>query len=422
MKSYEVERYGERAGVPLPAFMRRLDWWRGEVAHRLTRSADRVVIVEVTAVAICESDTLRSRPLGDLFPGLLDVAALDSQPSYAGGLAVRATRMLESNRADNWSTIAERSAAEMFAWRNCGSRTVEEILGGVIDAWVEWGWADPVGRSGWRRYSRWESWPNERSPSSAGSGQTSATARERAAWLGATASFRTLCKAAYALGATNVGEAMVFAAGDLASSGKLARTWNQFCEVSLEELLDTECRTEPAWELLLEFREREMRILEARCVLQPARSTHAALGRELDISPARIGQIEQRCRKTIVERLSEDTCAPIVHLAARLRRQMGTLVPAAAMNDALDALITLDAPDGLLRRAIVLEQAGPYRLEDGFWQTGRPLAQIRAALSSDAHTRRSYAELNRLMHDAGVIGVHQQACRAILAPDGPTDH
>jgi hypothetical protein len=392
--SWEDERSGEANQASLRKRMSSLPWWRDEVAPNVPPNANRQAVVESTAEAIRESHALTGQGIGRLLPGLQH---LPDGLSYAN-LSVRPCRILAANSVDTWAALAERSAIEMHAWPGCGTKTVVEILHCAIDMWVEARWKDlpdPPAPYGAR--------PVTRVPDL----QTQPTSRWRNPTVASTmVALSQLCDAAYREGAENIGEALDLArTGTAAADESLGHIWTRFCGSRLDALLNVEPRLDHAWTVLLEFNERELQILEARCPTHPARSTLAALAREFGITSTRVGQIETRCRRRIAARLETGACTTIVHHAAQLRRRLGTLAPAAAVDAAVQPLLPIETPHVLLCRDIVLEQAGPYRLEGGFWQTGRPLSQLRSALPE---------QLDRLMDEAGIAVAHREACRAAL--------
>lgn len=327
-----------------------LPWWQEESAHL---ESDPAAVVHAAATSIDASAELRGRPLSSLLPGLADVP---EELSFASHIGTRGARVLRANAADWCGDLVQFSAAEMMTWPECGKKTVAEILFCAIDLWVAVTWDDSNGLS---RQHAASAAPPPRRPGT--SGHTWGSVRARLV-------LDALGKAAYRAGAVNVRDAIgLLIEGSLvAAEGSLATGWKAFCSSRLDDLLGLQL--DDAWNALLEFDDRALRILEAHAPTNPARLTHARLAQELGISTARVGQIEQHCRRTIADRLQTDACAPIAHHAAHLRRDLGTSVSAAVLDARVRPLLPHEATHPLLCRDVFLEQAGPYRLENGSWK------------------------------------------------------
>jgi hypothetical protein len=394
----------------LRTFMGKLEWWCEEVAPSLETDADLRAVVTVTAAAIRESQALQSRRLGSLLP---DFEHLPDTPDH-GDFGVRALRRLQRNSVGSWKQLAERSAMDLSAWQDCGTKTVLEILEVSLDEWIEARSPEsavPAGR--WYDVVPGAGSP-QRSPTVSSEWRSLATSQ-------AMSSLNTFCRVAYRTGASDIGEALELAgnaanATDSAARAALDDSWRRLRALRLDDLLGVERHFACAWSALLDFNERETRILQGRYPTSLARVSCVALGRELDLSGTRVDQIEKRCRATITARIeTDDDCAPIAHHAARLRRELGTFVPQAALDAALQPLLSPDARYASLCREILIEQAGPYRLEDGFWQTGHPLSQITAALLERSDAQSTDEQLDRLMDHAGVVVAYREACRSVLS-------
>jgi len=379
-----------------------LRWWQDDVASGLSPDLDQWATVEATAVAIRDSDGLRIRRIGDLLPGLERLASKPSRVLFVG---TRAGRVLR-NYGDTWEDLAQRSAHELGAWHDCGEKTVLDIVDAVIHAWAG---TDPI-----RWFVDHDAQPETQStgPQPTVRGGWPSVAETRAM-----VALHRFCRGAYRIGAKDIGGAIEAAAGTApATDTSLEHAWTFLCALRLEELLGIESRVEQAWVALLDFNERELRILGARFSTDPEPLTLVALGREFGVTRERIRQIETRCRKRIGAGLETDACIVIAHTAARLRREHGTLIPAGALDAALEGLLPKDSRHALLCRDILLAQAGPYRLEDGFWQTGHPLSQIEAALSARSDERWTHEQLDSLLDEVDVVAVHREACRSTLLP------
>jgi hypothetical protein len=339
-----------RRGEAVREQLEGLPWWQGQLDEL---EPDPEVVVETVATEIAASDELRLRRLGSLLPGL---ARLPERPSRARYLGTRGTRVLERNARDSFRELARFSAAEMLAWPECGEKTVMEILSCAIDLWVARTW-DSSDRPSQPRRAR---------PAPSLNGFSSSPRSPNA--VSTRMALDAVGIAAYRAGAANVGEAvaLMIESSVLDPEEPAAIGSRALLSLRLDDVLGLQL--DHAWDVLLDFEERELRILEARARTHPVQSTQSSLGQELGISTARVGQIEQRCRRTISQRLQADACAPIIHHASRLRRELGTSISAAVLDALLGPLLPNEASHPLLCRDILLAQAGPYRLEDGFWR------------------------------------------------------
>jgi hypothetical protein len=268
-----------RRGEAVREQLETLPWRQGQLDEL---EPDPALVVETVATEISTSTELRFRPLGSLLPGL---ARLPERPSRAPNLGTRGARVLQLNARDSYRELARFAAAEMMAWPECGEKTVVEILSCTIDLWVV---KTCSNRSSQPRRARPA--PSLNSFASSRHSPTAASARMALDAVGI---------AAYRAGAANVGEAIalliersVLGPDEPAAIGSKA-----LLSLRLDDVLGVQL--DHAWNVLLELEERALRILEARARTHPVQSTQASLGQELGISTARVGQIEQRSRRTI---------------------------------------------------------------------------------------------------------------------------
>ena len=138
------------------------------------------------------------------------------------------------------------------------------------------------------------------------------------------------------------------------------------------------------------------------------------IGEEFGVTRERVRQIERDVERKIERRLSEEpVCAPIVHLAVRLRDRLGTI----ASDDAAAAALADAVPEGQdaeLRRAALLALAGPYSPDGGLWVRGTALADLMASLLERADDPLRESELTTLLRRAGVAPQYHEACVAAL--------
>lgn len=343
-----------RRGEAVREQLTTLPWWHAQLDES---EPDPDLVVRTVATEISASDELRFRRLGSLLPGL---AGLPERPSRGWYLGTRGARVLQLNASDSFRELARFSAAEMMNWPECGEKTVVEILSCAIDLWVARTWDS----------SNRPSQPRRAHPAPSLNGFSSSRHSPNAA--STRMALDAVGIAAYRAGAANVGEAiaLMIERSALGPDEPPATGSKALHSLRLDDVLGMQL--DHAWNVLLEFEERALRILEARPRTHPVRATKASLGKELGISTAQVAQIEQRCRRTISERLQTDACAPIIHHASRLRRELGTPVSAAALDARLRPLLPDEASHPLLCRDILLQQAGPYRLENGCWHATSP--------------------------------------------------
>jgi Sigma-70, region 4/Bacterial RNA polymerase, alpha chain C terminal domain len=369
-----------------------LRWWRTEVLPSLGPDAAEDT---ATAEAIACSATLCQRPLGELLPNLALVC--DSAPSEHLETA-RALNIIRRCSSDTWADLAERSAEELHTWPNAGHKTVTEIIKTAVRVWER-------------------AAPRPRPP---------ASEREQAAALTSDHNERSsfgrraqqllleLCSAAYRSGMQDFRGAVEFASASGHEAGAAANAWNELGALPLDDLIDLPGGIEDAWQALLSFDERERCVLEARTFVIGPRITLGELGEKFAVSRERIRQIERGAGKKFEERLaSEPVCARILHLAARLRRELGSVAPDESVKAALSKALS-GRQDSDLRRAVLIYLAGPYRLNDGFWQRETELADLRAGLVQRADEPLTEADLDRLLAEAGVVQEHRASCIAAL--------
>ena len=170
---------------------------------------------------------------------------------------------------------------------------------------------------------------------------------------------------------------------------------------------------ETAWrKLLCVSGSRDRRIAEARVFAPASPASLRQLGEELAISHERVRQLEQRLHGDVKDRLANDPdCAPVLHDVARLRGALGTCAPQASVATVTRVLCP-DGPDAGLRRAVLLTLGG-YSLQEGLWERGEALRQIRAEL--DASDQIGRGEVEKVLNEAGVLYEHHAACVDALA-------
>jgi hypothetical protein len=178
---------------------------------------------------------------------------------------------------------------------------------------------------------------------------------------------------------------------------------------------DLEGARERAWLTALSFRdERERRIAQARTFTLEKASTLSALGQEFGITRERVRQLENAFRTRLEQEVkTEAACAPVLDLAADVRRQLGTIASQESVRRILWAVCP-DGADAPMRRAWLIALAGPYTLTDGFWQRGGALAELRAGVAARAAGPFSERELVQMLGASGVSGGQRDACIAAL--------
>jgi len=392
--------------------LQQLDWWRHDVVPWLRPDAPPDNSATVAAAVVVESHDLRHRVLGELFPGLDRVC--NGRPSDHV-TTTRARNVLHNCSPDAWADIADLSAERLGTWRNAGPVVVTEIVAGVMRAW-----AHPdveVLRTRRADVNTQEAHPEPnhqpdpvRNLELAQRATTDPTRESRSAHTQALA--LKLCRHAYRAGAQDVREGLALAAAT--DEGVLADVWGELASLRLDDALGLRDGSEDAWQTLLNFDSRERKILENRTFAIGEPLTLGALGEMLIVTRERIRQIERRIKDELQERLaSRHACAPIANHAARLRRQLGTLAP----NKAVTAALIEAVPDGAdteLRRGVLLDLAGPYRLNDGFWQRATELADLKATLAQRVDEAWTDMEVEQLLESSNVVSAHRAACVAAL--------
>lgn len=390
--------------------LEQLAWWRDEVSPRV-EPHEQVDVATATIVA--ESRALRHRPLGELLPDL--PARCKGEPSQHLE-SVRAWNIVRRCSPNTWSELAGCSAERIGTWPNAGRKVVVEIIAAAVRAWAQAEAVDvPVLESGAIDRQRLAELVDELGTAAATPSQTINAPTSSPVQLPAAASLRRaqellieLASESYRQGAENLGEAL-----RLAATSNGAGAWQNLARLRLDDLLGLSDGLEAAWERLLSFDERERRILEARTFARGRPLTLGELGEELGVTRERIRQLESRSRGEIERLAAERACLPVVHLAARVRGQLGSLVGEEAVEAALRAAVP-DASDAQLRRAVLLYLAGPYRYTDGFWQRANELQDLIAALRERADEPWSDDEVDRLLRSVEVAEEHREACVAAL--------
>jgi transcriptional regulator with XRE-family HTH domain len=363
--------------------VRSLDWWQKEVTPRLSTNGS---IVAATASAIVESNELCGRPLGELLPGLRQL----QNGSPADFLkTVRAWNVVTRQSGNTWEEFAGYSAVHLGSWQNAGRKTVKEIVRGTLKAWAS---LPPA---------------IDADPSAANSSLAlpSSPPNKRYEEL------RNIGSAMYREGAATIGDVVrLGASGEI--DGELCQ---QLFSISLEELLGFSGDVDVAWNELLEFNEQERLIMAGRIFPTQPKRTLDELGRELGITRERVRQVERKIKTQIESRLADgDVCAPVQHAAANVRRTAGTIASDDALTAELTAHVSDNAQDAELRRAVLREMAGPYRLNEGFWQVGNVLEEIRSALDEGRDEPLSEEEIDDVLASVGVVAESRANVLALL--------
>lgn len=371
--------------------LEQLGWWRALVLPSL-RADDAVDIA--TAEAIVQSDTLCRRPLGELLPDLALVC--DGTPSEHLQSA-RALNIIRRCSPDTWADLADRSAEGLRTWPNAGRKTVTAIVKTAVCVWTQA-----------------EHQPRPPSLDREQAAVSTSDRAERSSFRRAQQLLLELCTAAYRSGMQDLRGAVELASVSGHEASAAAVAWNELGALPLDDLIDPPGGIEDAWQALLSFDERERLVLEARTFAIGRRVTLGELGEKLAVSRERVRQIEKGAREQFEERLaSELGCARILHLAARLRRELGSVAP----DENVQAVLREALPgrnDSALRRAVLLNLAGPYRFTEGFWQRASELADLRAGLVQRSDEPLTEADLDRLLEEAGVVQEHRASCVAAL--------
>ena len=328
-------------------------WWLHEVLPHVAGSNGVEIL---TAATVLTSPSLRGRPLGELLPGL-SLARRGTPCDFLE--SVRASNVVTRHSANTWSDLASYSADRLSTWPNAGRKVVTEVIRAAVQAWTE---VEPAG----------------------GAVELASVAAQTVApTLPETLSregllLRRLADAGYRAGACTLGEAFQLAAAGVIG----ADAWTELESLPLECLLDLGSEEE-AWRALLCFDKRELRIAEARIFCVGSPETLGGLGEELGVTRERVRQVEKRMKEQIEARRSTDArCRHIEHVAARVRRRLGSIASDETMTAALRDAVSDAVADFKLRRAVLVSLAGPYRTCDGFWQRGSPVEDARAALSA----------------------------------------
>jgi hypothetical protein len=370
--------------------LEQLGWWRAGVSPFL--GPDDAVDIATAQAIVCSGDLCR-RPLGELLPDLALVC--QGAPSEYVESA-RALNIIRRCSPDTWADLADRSTEGLRTWPNAGRKTVTEIVQTAVRVWA-------------RAVHELRPPPLEREQAA-----VSASDRpERSSPMRAQQLLLELCAVAYSAGMQDLRGAVELASVSDHESAA-AEAWNELAALPLDDLIDLPGGIEEAWQGLLSFDERERRVLEARTFPIGRPVTLGELGEELVVSRERVRQIESGAKKQFEERLSsEPSCARIVHLAAKLRSELGSVAP----DDCVDAALRKALPghdDSALRRAVLLNLAGPYRLNEGFWQLASKLADLKAALVQRADEPWTETDLDRLLEEAGVVQEHRATCLVAL--------
>ena len=369
-----------------------LRWWRTEVLPSLGPDAAEDT---ATAEAIACSATLCQRPLGELLPNLALVC--DGAPSEHLETA-RALNIIRRCSPDTWADLAERSAEELQTWPNAGHKTVTEIIKTAVRVWE-------------RAAPRPCPPASEREQAAA----STADQNERSSFRRAQHLLLELCSAAYRSGMQDLRGAVELASASGHEADAVTDAWNELGALPLDDLIDLPRGIEDAWQALLSFDERERCVLEARTFVIGPRITLGELGEKLAVSRERVRQIERSAKKQFEERLASDpACARIMHLAARLRRELGSVAPDESVKVALREALP-GSQDSDLRRAVLINLAGPFRPNEGFWQRATELADLRSWLVQRADEPLTEADLDRLLEEAGVVQEHRASCIAALS-------
>lgn len=366
-------------------------WWLDDVAPHV--GTDQEVAI-VTAATVVSSTALCGRRLGDLLPGLS--AVRDGTPADSLE-SVRAWNLVKRQSANTWEDLADESADRLGTWPNAGRKVVTEIVRAALSAWSR---LDPeVAREAADAH------PPEAKGSSVGSSPPPPETPPLYA------SLLEIIGAAYRKGATTVGDALRLAVFEDLDE----QLWRPVATASAAATLGIGTDPEAGWSDLLRFDERELRILAGRIYPTAAKLTLDELGRELDITRERVRQLEGRIKEQIESRLTiGDSCAAIEHAAARVRHAAGTIAQDDLMSSALSVQVADNAQDADLRRAVLREIAGPYRLVDGFWQFEGALASVRATLLERIDKPLTSDDVDELVAAAGVVEGARAAVRDAL--------
>ncbi len=368
-------------------------WWLNGVAPYL--GTDQAVAV-VTAATIVSSPDLCARPLGELLPGLHGVRG-GSPADFLE--SVRAWNLVKRQSANTWVDLADHSADRLGTWPNAGRKVVTEIVRGALAAWAAHDPATDVSPIADAHASVEFIHPREPPPLVPTSPPEQYIA------------LRDLVGAAYRQGATNIGEAL-----ELAMASDVGRdAWQRLSAMPIPTMLGLGETADAAWANLLRFDERERRILAGRVFPVAAKLTLDELGRALDVTRERVRQIERHIKDQIESRITVgDSCAPIEHAAAAVRRSVGTITSEKALQAALAEQVDDDAGDAELRRAVLRELAGPYRAKGGFWQRNDALESLKATLLDRVDEPLTPEDVYELLASAGVVETSRDAVRVAL--------
>jgi hypothetical protein len=164
------------------------------------------------------------------------------------------------------------------------------------------------------------------------------------------------------LGAATVGEALDLWSPQSAPPD-VVESFNRLAGLDVSTLLGVDRLDERVWTELLSFTPRERAVLERRILAPDRPETLSALGEELGITRERVRQVERGIRDKLRGRLEGDQGAPLRHVAARLRRDLGAVTDIGAHDAAHESVVKATSTsigDLPLRKALLHHASGPY--------------------------------------------------------------